>query len=430
MDAEILWERLDKILKKEPALVSVLEMAAALVRKSPASAGQAAGLLHCRPVVEKLAQVGEDREALAAWLLGSLDAILGKYCHWQEVFDAVLLEGFTQPLTGLAFSAAGGLLAAVDRGGTVQLWRGAGEELLHTLRSAAEAHCLALSPDGARLAVGGGRAIHLWDAAGGRRLRYGRGLFARKGILRGHGREVLALAFSPDGKWLYSGGADGRLLAWDMERGKLARRLGRHAEAVSCLAFSSDGRTLVSGDHAGVLRVWDAVQGRLLNRLDWHIFRVSGVAFFPDGKRLAAATHYARAGLIPVEDALASVDEQADRLHLLARRWSAEKRTKNMHQMLGARARLWELQQVDLTRLLGDLDGGIGAATDVAVSPDGRQLALAGINGEISLWDAEKRTLRAKLLGHTAGVSKLAFAPGGGLLASAGRDAVVRLWRV
>ena len=103
---------------------------------------------------------------------------------------------------------------------------------------------------------------------------------------------------------------------------------------------------------------------------------------------------------------------------------------KNLQEMLGARSRLWELQAANVTRLLGDLDGGIGAGTDVAISPDGTQVALANVNGEISLWDVEKRTLTAKLMGHMAGVRKLAFAPQGGLLASAGWDATVRVWQV
>jgi WD40 repeat protein len=68
---------------------------------------------------------------------------------------------------------------------------------------------------------------------------------------------VSALAFSPDGKMLISGGTDGTLVIWDVEsRKQLGPPVPAHEDGVDALAFRHGGRALVSiGDKK--LIVWD-----------------------------------------------------------------------------------------------------------------------------------------------------------------------------
>lgn len=66
----------------------------------------------------------------------------------------------------------------------------------------------------------------------------------------------------------------------------------------------------------------------------------------------------------------------------------------------------------------------------LAVSPDGKLLAVADFGPEVRLYQADSGDEHARLSGHNRPVVRVAFAPDGRTLVSGGFDGVVRLWRV
>jgi hypothetical protein len=75
--------------------------------------------------------------------------------------------------------------------------------------------------------------------------------------LTGHTDEVFAVAFHPDGTRLATGGRDGAVWLWDLNRGEAVARLPGHITYVRSLAFSPDGTTLASGSGDFTVRLWD-----------------------------------------------------------------------------------------------------------------------------------------------------------------------------
>jgi WD40 repeat protein len=121
-------------------------------------------------------------------------------------------------------------------------------------------HLLAFSPDGSLLAVAGwNRTLLLVDAGPLRPDALASKADAvplKAHWVRAEPRgDITALAFTPDGKTLGSGGSDGAGKLWNTGTGDVRESLTGHAGGIRALAFSADGRSLFTAGAEGTVKV-------------------------------------------------------------------------------------------------------------------------------------------------------------------------------
>jgi WD40 repeat protein/serine/threonine protein kinase len=246
-----------------------------------------------------------------------------------------------------------------------------------------------------------------------------------KRVYAGHDAIVLAVAFSPDGRWIVSGSPDATAKLYDVATGRPVCPPLVHPDTVFAVAFSPDGRTVLTGCADGQARLWDAASGKPMGQTFPHTNRVLGVAFSPDGKLVATGSHDKTARLWETDTGrpLTEPLEHGDIVRGVAFRPDGKAIATASDDKT---ARLWE---VPSGRLLGEPLVHEEIVRAVAFSPDGKRLATGCSDKCGHLWDVATGKRLGQPMQHEEKVMAVAFSPDGTSLVTSGDDNTVRFWQ-
>ncbi|MDB6118936.1 MAG: translocation protein TolB [Verrucomicrobiaceae bacterium] len=246
-----------------------------------------------------------------------------------------------------------GKVMALGRFGLVELLDGTTRKSLRVLVDIeGKASAMAFSADGTSLFVAAGDAgvsgvAYQFNVADGKLVRK----FA------GHTDALYALAISPDGKQLVTGGYDQKIKLWDLATGKEKATLKGHNGCINALAFRPDGKVLASASADRTIKLWDAIRATRLDTFSQPLKEQFAVAFSADGKTLVAGGADSR-----------------------IRQWQiSDKATEGSNPILE-------------TKFAHE-----GSVLRLVMSPDGKSLVSTASDRTIKLWDPAHVTQRLQL---------------------------------
>jgi WD40 repeat protein len=325
--------------------------------------------------------------------------------------------GHTNRVVSAIFSSDGRYIVSGSWDRTLRLWDVTTGKTIRVFsgHTQGQVYRVAFSPDGhhAISVFLTGKIFKLWNVKTGREVH----------TFKGHKDSVEAVDFSPDGRYIISGSADGTLKLWDVATGKGIRTFTGHNALVAGVAFSPDGRTVVSGSMDNTMKIWEieTEKKRSIKFKEWPL--VGG--FSPDGRFIVVITDVIEIREAKKGKKIRTLEGNPE--DLKSPRFSPDGRYIAAVSWKSNMVKLWDVVSGKVVRIFA---GHTDRIVSVSFSPDGRYLVSGSWDKTLKLWDVATGENLRTFLGHQDCVYSTSFSPDGSFVISGSRDHSVKVWKV
>lgn len=306
------------------------------------------------------------------------------------------LSGHAGAVNSVAVSPDGNRVVTAGADGGLKIWETANGRGVIAFGHAAPAggaiqplRKVAFTSDGALISGSSDSTLKTWAFSGA---------WAEKATFGPHADRVLALDFSPDGKRLAAGGGEpsrsGELKLWDVARGELLRSHDTlHSDTVFALRFSPDGSKLASAAADKFLKVTDAASGKELRSFEGHTHHVMAVDWKSDGKQIitGGADRVLKLWDFDSGEQIRTLPEAGKQI--TAARWIPGK-PEVVAASGDAHARAYNPDSGGITRTFS---GPGDFVYTVAASADGSRIAAGGADGALFIWNGQNAQVLRKI---------------------------------
>lgn len=244
-------------------------------------------------------------------------------------------------------------------------------------------------------------------------------------------RLVTSAAINPSGDWLAFGCADlGQLLVWEWKSESYILKQQGHFYDVSAVAYSPDGQVIATGGDDGKVKLWSAASGFCFVTFDEHTAPVTAVTFIGGtGGRGQAVLSASRDGTVKAFDLVryrnfrTLVAPESLQFTCLTADATGDIVAAGTQDPFSVY--VWNLQTGKLLDVLAGHDGPI---SDIALSHTTGQLATSSWDGTARVWDVFSPGTSPEVFSHPSDVLAVAWRPDGKELATASREGGIHFW--
>eukprot|EP00842_Homolaphlyctis_polyrhiza_P001800 jgi/Hompol1/2620/HPOL_002982-RA len=278
-----------------------------------------------------------------------------------------------------AFHAGTNLVSVGFDSGVFGIWELPDFTNIHTLSiSQKKVNTVAINPSGEWLAFGCSKLGQLlvWEWQ------------SESYILKqqGHQHDMNAIAYSPDGQFIATGGDDGKLKLWNTQTGFCFVTFTEHSGGITAVEFAKRGQVVFSASQDGTVRAFDLVRYRNFRTFTSpSVVQFSSLSVDPSGEIVVAGS--------------------SDTFEIF----------------------VWSMQT---GRLVDILAGHEGPISSLAFSPMDNVLASSSWDQTVRIWNLFSRDKQSEMFEQQSEVLSIAYTPDGKYLAATTLNGQINVWNL